>query len=129
VRWSFSGEALASQLVLQNGSMSEKNSKPRNKKIWVPHIVSIAMLIWALYPDNPYGYYTLLRFICCACFAFIAFRYHETGKETWVWIFAVAAIIYNPFIRIHLSREIWSVANIATILIISASLYTQNKKP
>jgi len=98
------------------------------KRLWVPHAMPIAMLLWALNPENPYGYYVLLRFVCCACFAFIAFRYHEESRVGWVWVFAVAAIIHNPFFRVHLSREIWSVANNATVILASASLITQNKK-
>jgi hypothetical protein len=98
------------------------------KRLWMPHAIPIAMLLWALNPENPYGYYVLLRFACCACFAFIAFRYYEAGKAGWIWIFTVLAILYNPFIRVHLSREIWSVANIATIIIAFASLFTKQEK-
>jgi FtsH-binding integral membrane protein len=93
------------------------------KRLWIPHAIPIVMLLWALNPENPYGYYVLLRFVCCACFAFIAFRYHDAGLSGWVWAFVVAALVYNPFFRVHLSREIWSVANIATVILASASLY------
>ncbi len=82
------------------------------------------MLLWAINPRNPYGYYLLLRLVCCTCFAFIAFRRHEVGSTGWAWAFMVAALIYNPFIRVHLSREIWSVANIATVILASASWYS-----
>lgn len=108
--------------------MSDNNTRATTRWNWVPHVIPIGMLLWALYPDNPYGYYVLLRFVCCACFAFIAFRYRESGKEGWIWVFAIAAIIYNPFIRVHLSREIWSVANIATVILTSVSLITQKQK-
>jgi len=107
--------------------MSENDTKSKTQKHWVPHVIPIAMLLWALYPDNPYGYYILLRFVCCACFAYIAFRYNKAGMTGWVWAFVVAAIIYNPFIQVHLSREIWSVANIATIILASASIYAKKK--
>ncbi len=33
------------------------------KRVWIPQAISILMLFWALYPDNPYGYYRLLRVI------------------------------------------------------------------
>ena len=32
---------------------------------------SRGMLFWALWPHNPYGYYVLLRWICCAAFAYL----------------------------------------------------------
>ena len=33
------------------------------KELWIPQAVAGAMLLWALYPDNPYGYQ---KFIRCA---------------------------------------------------------------
>jgi len=85
------------------------------------------MLIWALYPDNPYGYYILLRWICCGIFAYLAVQAHKEEKENWVWTFGIIAAIYNPIIRIHLTRDFWSIINIATIGIAIASFFALNK--
>lgn len=80
------------------------------------------MLLWALYPGNPYGYYILLRWICCAAFAYLAVQALVQGKQGWVWVLGVSAVIYNPFIRIHLTRAIWSAVNIATIVVLGMSV-------
>lgn len=98
------------------------------KRLWVPQAISIPLLFWALNPENPYGYYVLLRFVCCACFAFLAFRFYETARIGWGWTFAVIAIIYNPFIPVHLTREIWTVVNIFTIIIAIASIFIQKQE-
>ena len=29
----------------------------------LPQVIGIAMLLWALNPENPYGYYVLLRIV------------------------------------------------------------------
>lgn len=76
------------------------------------------MLLWAFNPDNPYGYYILLRFMLCGTCAYLAFHASEIKSDKWVWILGVTAVIYNPILRIHLTREIWSVINIATIIIL-----------
>ena len=76
------------------------------------------MLLWAFHPDNPYGYYTLLRIILCALCAYLAVIALKKGMDAWVWMLAVTAIIYNPLVRFHLTREIWSVVNIATIILL-----------
>ena len=86
------------------------------------------MLFWALNPENSYGYYTLLRFVCCPIFAFLAYRYQEMTRSEWVWIFGVLAVIYNPFVRVHLSRDIWSIVNVATIVVNIVSIFIQNQK-
>jgi len=80
------------------------------------------MLLWALNPENPYGYYIFLRWVCCGIFAYIAFRVFEHGHQGWVWILGITAAVYNPIIRVHLTREIWSVINVITIGIAVASI-------
>ena len=86
------------------------------------------MLLWALNPENPYGYYILLRVVLCAICAFLAFRALDIGSDRWVWILGVTAVIYNPIIRIHLTREIWSVVNIATIVVLSITFGALRKQ-
>jgi hypothetical protein len=79
------------------------------------------MLLWALNSSNPYGYYVLLRWVCCAVFAYLAFQVHASNKKNWTWILGVTAAIYNPILPLHLTREIWSVVNIVTIGVAAAS--------
>jgi hypothetical protein len=73
------------------------------------------MLLWALNPENPYGYYVLLRWICCGIFAYLAFKGFEQGHQGWVLVLGITAAVYNPIFRVHLTREIWSVVNVAAI--------------
>jgi hypothetical protein len=93
------------------------------KRIWIPQTIASVMLIWALNPSNPYGYYVLLRFVCCAVFAFLTVQAISHHNERWAWILGVVAAIYNPFIRVALSRELWSVVNIVTVGIAVASVF------
>ncbi|MHB1014725.1 MAG: DUF6804 family protein [Desulfurivibrionaceae bacterium] len=84
----------------------------------VPQIVAVAMLMWAFNPSNPYGYYILLRVVICAICVFLALRADQQNNTSWVWILGVTAVVYNPVLRIHLTREIWSVVNFITIVIL-----------
>lgn len=81
------------------------------------------MLLLALNPQNPYGYYILLRWVCCACFAYLAIRAHAFEKTGWVWTLGITAVVYNPVIRIHLTREIWSFVNVATVAVALTSIF------
>ena len=95
------------------------------RRIWIPQVIASIMLLWALNPDNPYGYYILLRWVCCGIFAFLAIRAIENKeKPGWVWILGIMAVVYNPIIRIHLTREIWSIINVITIGIAVASIFS-----
>lgn len=81
------------------------------------------MLLWALNPDNPYAYYTLLRWVCCGIFAYLAFQAFEQKKQGWVLVLGITALFYNPIFRVHLNRELWSVVNVVTIGIAGASVF------
>jgi hypothetical protein len=97
------------------------------KRLWLPQAISIGMLAWALNPNNPYGYYILLRIVCCACFAYLAIRAGEFSQTGWAWIFSVFAIIYNPIFRVHLTRNIWAGINVITIIFIVISIFTKKE--
>ena len=92
-------------------------------RIWIPQLIAIAMLLWALNPDNPYGYYILLRWVCCGVFAYLTVQELRIKNEGWTWVLGITAVVYNPIIRVHLTREIWSVINVVTIAIAIASIF------
>lgn len=94
------------------------------KRLWIPQTVAICMLLGALYPDNTYGCYALLRWVCCGVFAFAAVRASARGQQGWVWILGITAAIYNPIFRVHLTRTTWPVVNIVTIAIALASIFS-----
>jgi hypothetical protein len=98
------------------------------KRIWIPQTVAGVMLAWALNPANPYGYYILLRIVCCAVCAYLALAAADTGKTQWTWTLGVFAVIYNPIIRVHLTREIWSIVNVLTIIVLVLSVIRLEKK-
>ncbi len=93
------------------------------RKLWVPQGVATLMLLWAFNPANPYGYYVLLRWVCCGAFIFLATRAAAFGLQGWVWTFGIMAGIYNPIIRVHINREIWSVVNVVTIIVAAVSVF------
>lgn len=98
------------------------------KQIWAPQLVAGLMLLWALNPENPYGYYILLRWVCCGVFAYLAFKGYEQGQQGWVWVLGITAAVYNPIFRVHLTREIWSVVNVVTIGVSVASIFVLRSK-
>lgn len=90
-----------------------------NLKAFTPHILAMALLLWALVPYNPYGYYSVMRWIVCATFIYLAVKSHEQQQQTWVWAWGVVAGIYNPIFPVHATREFWSLVNIATIALVA----------
>lgn len=97
------------------------------KRLWIPQVICIGMLLWALNPANPYGYYILLRWVLCGAFSFLAVQAINQGKQGWLFVFGITALIYNPFLRVHLTREIWTVVNVVTIVLVVASIFVIEK--
>ena len=93
------------------------------KKVWIPQVIVIPLLLWALNPINPYGYYIFLRWVCCAVFVYLAIQAWNIERQGWVWVLGVTAAIYNPILRIHSTREIWSIVNLVTIGLAVASIF------
>jgi hypothetical protein len=93
------------------------------KRTWIPQTVAVLMLLWALNPGNPYGYYVLLRWVCCGVFIFLATQAVAFGVQSWAWTYGIMAGVYNPILRIHLNREIWSVVNVVTIIVAVVSVF------
>ncbi len=101
----------------------------RGAAYFVPHLLIVALLSWALVPSNPYGYYQVMRWIVCAAFAFLAVRsLGDRPALAWVWI--ACAGIYNPIIPVHSTRAVWSVVNVATIAaILVGAVIAGRRKP
>ena len=86
-----------------------------HKSLWLAPAVLLtgALLPW------PYGYYELLRLAVCAVSGWIAYEQwrHDDAVSGWVVAFGGMAMLYNPLMPIHLTREIWSMLNLASALV------------
>ncbi len=88
----------------------EKNMLEKRPHL-VPCVIAATMLILALVPW-PYGYYQLLRFVVCGVAVYVAFITYQWKKIWATWLFAFIAVLFNPLIPIHLSRELWQTIDV-----------------
>ena len=72
----------------------------------IPAVVAALMLFGAL-GDWPYGYYQLLRFVVCGVSVYVAFIAYGWEKLWAAWLFGFVAVLFNPLLPIHLSRDLW----------------------
>lgn len=100
----------------------------------IPAIVASLMLLGAL-ADWPYGYYQLLRFVVCIVAVYVAFIAYNWHKIWATCIFGFTAVLFNPLIPIHLSREIWQpidviwgILFILSAVIVSKPIMSSDKK-
>jgi hypothetical protein len=90
----------------------------RTLGLYVAWLVAAVMLVLAVTGRHPYSFYTLLRWISCAVFAFSAFTASQENRVPWAWIFGVLAVLFNPIVPVHLQRDTWQMIDWAAIGVI-----------
>src|SRR5436309_1631993 len=97
----------------------------RSAGLYIAWLVAAVMLVFAVTGRHPYSFYTLLRWICCAAFAFSAFIATEKNRMVWAWIFGVLAVLFNPIVPVHLQRDTWQIIDRVTIgvLVVAAIVF------
>lgn len=70
-------------------------------------IIAIILLVLAIPAGLPYGYYVFLRWIITACSVLLLLIAHKSGQIKWSACLVVIAVLFNPIIPIHLTKDIW----------------------
>lgn len=76
--------------------------------------VTIAALLLALGPW-PYAYYMLLRLLVTGAGVYLGVVVAQLlpGRRWLAALLLIAAVLFNPFMPVHLTRDIWAVLNVA----------------
>lgn len=89
------------------------------KSLRIPLLASLSALALAVFGDLPYDFFVLLRvlvFITCCMSLAIIWRYDRTSN--WIWVFISIAVLYNPFLLIHLHKSTWSWINFIAFIVL-----------
>ncbi|TIY06804.1 MAG: hypothetical protein E5V18_11660 [Mesorhizobium sp.] len=76
----------------------------------------------------PYGYYQFLRVVVFFAGIYCGVMVRRSGapeNQTFVWALFGAALIFNPFLPIHLPRELWTVLNVGAAALFGFVAYRQ----
>lgn len=88
--------------------------------------IILAILLFLCLLHLPYGYYQFVRFVAMVGFGVLAFQASESGNKTTMIIYVVLALLFQPFFKVALGRELW---NIVDILVGVGLLISLLKKP
>tara|TARA_R110000737_G_C14459835_1_gene464731 strand:- start:364 stop:606 length:243 start_codon:yes stop_codon:yes gene_type:complete len=76
----------------------------------------------------PYGYFQLVRFLALAGFGFLAYNANQEDKSEQVFIYIALALLFQPFYKIALGREIWNMVDVVVGVTLLVSIFITNKK-
>ncbi|MCH8491342.1 MAG: hypothetical protein LAT81_15645 [Oceanicaulis sp.] len=88
--------------------------------------IVLAILFFLCLADMPYGYYQFVRFAGLIGFAILAYLAHEKGKPTQMIIYGGLALLFKPFFKIALGRELWTFVDVTVGIALLFSI-TKNK--
>ena len=74
--------------------------------------IILAILFFICLADMPYGYYEFVRFAGLVGFAILAFQANEEGKKGESVLYGALALLFQPFFKIALGREIWNLVDV-----------------
>lgn len=74
--------------------------------------IILAILFFLCLADMPYGYYQFVRFAGLIGFAILAYKAHERGRQTEMIIYGGLVLLFQPFFKVALGREIWNIVDV-----------------
>jgi hypothetical protein len=82
-------------------------SKPVQHMIMGACGLSSVLLFLAL-DQQSYDFYTLMRFVVCCSSAGAAWNFFQRGEPVWALPLVATALLFNPFLPVHLKRSTWA---------------------
>lgn len=74
--------------------------------------IGLAILFFLCLLDMPYGFFQLVRFVGLAGFALLAYQANKDGKKKEMIIYIGLSLLFQPFLKIALGREIWNIVDV-----------------
>lgn len=89
-------------------------------------ITSILLLLCLL--KMPYGYYQLVRLVSFASFLIIANINYNEKQTNSMYLYIFLAILFQPFVKVALGRDIWNFVDIVVAAILIVSIFYKRNK-
>ena len=90
--------------------------------------IGLAVLMFGCLFDMPYGYYQLVRFIALIGFGVLAYQANQQSRQTEMFIYGALALLFQPFFKIALGRELWNIVDVIVGVGLLVSLAKKNRK-
>ena len=90
--------------------------------------VVLSILLFLCLLDMPYGFYQFVRFVALIGFGILAYKANEQNQKTEMIIFGGLALLFQPFFKIELGREMWNIADVIVGIGLIGSLIMNRTK-
>ncbi len=90
--------------------------------------IILAVLFLLCLADMPYGFYQFVRFSGLIGFTVLAYQANQQGRQTEMIIYGGLALLFQPFFKIALGREIWNIVDVIVGIGLIISIFMKPKK-
>ena len=98
-------------------------------KISMESIIKIilSILFFVCLADMPYGYYQIVRFAGLLGFVILAYNAYYQNRQIEIIIYGGLALLFQPFFKVALGRQVWNVVDIIVGLGLIISIWFRQK--
>ncbi len=90
--------------------------------------IALAILMFLCLLDMPYGFYQLVRIVALIGFGILTYKANEQNKNTEMIIYGGLALLFQPFFKIALERELWNIVDVIVGIGLIISIFIPLKK-
>jgi hypothetical protein len=90
--------------------------------------IILAILMFICLADVPYGYFQFVRFAALVGFGILAIAASNEDNQTEMFIYGALALLFQPFFKIALGREVWNVVDVIVGAGLLISTFTSKNK-
>lgn len=85
--------------------------------------IVLAVLFFICLLKVPYGYFQLVRFLALIGFAILAYDANEHKDTTELIVYVCLALLFQPFFKLSLGREIWNIVDVVVGIGLIVSIF------
>ena len=89
--------------------------------------ISLAIFLFLCLADMPYGFYQFVRFAGLIGFAVLAYQANQQGRQTEMIIYGGLALLFQPFFKIALGRQMWNTVDVVVGIGLLISIFMKQK--
>lgn len=90
--------------------------------------IVLAILFLLCLLDMPYGFYQFVRFSGMIGFSILAYQANQQNNQTEMVMYGVLALLFQPFFKIALGRELWNIIDVIVGIGLIISLFVKSKE-
>ena len=90
--------------------------------------IILSILFFLCLLEMPYGYFQFVRFAGLVGFAILAYHANQQGRQTEMFIYIGLALLFQPFIKIEIGRQIWNIVDIVVSIFLIATIFIDRKR-